>query len=102
MAMTLLKDLIGAASDLRDVSHNELAEEVVAQLRAYQQRMPTLIENALSTDPDVSILLCRPAARSFCGNLFFVVSSCLYFCCCLFWTRLSLTNIAVSLFLCRA
>jgi hypothetical protein len=79
MAMALLKDLIGAASDLRDFSHNELAEEVVAQLRAYQQRMPTLIENALSTDPDVSISLCRPAAQSFCGNSFFIVSSYVYF-----------------------
>ena len=49
----ILKDLILAATHQMDFRHNEVAQEVLAQLLSYQSKMPSLIEQALMSDAEV-------------------------------------------------
>lgn len=55
--MAILKEMILAATHQMDFKHNEVAEEVLTQLKSFQGKMPALIEKALVNDPDVSHLL---------------------------------------------
>jgi hypothetical protein len=51
--MSILKDLILASTHQMDFRHNEVAQEVLTQLQAYQRKMPGLIEQALMSDAQV-------------------------------------------------
>jgi len=50
--MSILKDLIQAATHHKDFRHNEIADEVMTQLQSYQSKMTNLIETALMNDPE--------------------------------------------------
>ena len=54
----ILKDLILAATHQMDFRHNEVAQEVLAQLLSYQSKMPSLIEQALMSDAEVCVFEC--------------------------------------------